>query len=128
MPTNKKRVRSENKWAKQTQEWEFIVKHLHQLYFTSLFVLPSPCFSAISSSVFKRMFSSPEMEKTDIHSPSCPFTSFPTLFFHTKKAEMRQNFSTTTQTTESWQIPTKCTQMDITASYEIQDYIANCLQ
>lgn len=51
------------------------------------------------------------------YSPSCPFSSFPTLFFQTKTAKMRQNFSTCAQTTQSWQIPTKCTQMDITASH-----------
>lgn len=42
------------------------MKHLHQLHFTSLLVLPSPCFSAIPSCIFKRRFSSSEMEETDI--------------------------------------------------------------
>lgn len=63
----------------------------------------------------------------DRYCPTGPFSSFPILF-QTKSAEMRQNFSTRAQTTQSWQIPTKCTQVAITASHEIQDYIANCLQ
>lgn len=64
----------------------------------------------------------------DRYSPSCPFTFFPTLFPHQVRRNEAELSSTTTQITESWQIPAKSTQMDITASYEIQDCIANCLQ
>lgn len=98
------------------------MKYLHQLYFTSPLVFPCPCFSA-TSSTFKRKLSSPEMKKTDIPLLA-PSALSPLFFFQTKSAEMRQNFSTCAQTTQSWQIPTKCTQMDVTASQEIQDNIA----
>lgn len=66
------------------------MKHLHQLYFTSLLVLPSPRFSAISSSIFKSMFSSPEMEKTDIP-PLVPSALSP-LFF---SKQSQQNWGRT---------------------------------